>query len=588
VAGIAALLIAREGALQGWPEAIRAILMAGALDDPAPGSSELDGVGGARADVSDAIVTGGRFDTRIVTLADFGGDQELTLTTFSVGNSAQRIKAAIAWDSNPGEEHFYVADELNLSTDFDLYLVREFNGIEVVLGASASFDNSFEWIDVAASPLPTGFYSLRLRVDNVLLGFEYLGVAWTVVDPCAGQGGDSDGDGLCNAADNCAQIANPAQEDFDLDEVGNDCDNCPDDPNPDQSDLDNNGAGDACDPDIDGDGCLNDDDDDPFSQFQRVGTWTSATCPGGNGIQYGLAGMDSDTDGTLDCDEDEVDNDGDGTNDVSDPCPVTDGTNPGLCLRVRECGFTNWFDICLFGGCDEFFAVLADLIDPAPIQRFERLEILNQSLYLAPPTGFSIADAAALFTAGADEGARAPGDPLRLELWRRGAAGAPEQFVALIAQYLPSDVALGDLGPGAWLRLDPTNLLDPEGTGLALRSTWVPATEPGDELPDEDGDTWPNAFDNCRGHANDQRDANGDDFGDVCDPDYDDNGVVGIADFNAMRGAFGSRCLEAGYDGAIDHDGNCAIGISDFSVLRRFFGRPPGPSGIRCLPGGCR
>ncbi|MEM9920318.1 MAG: thrombospondin type 3 repeat-containing protein [Bacteroidota bacterium] len=66
-------------------------------------------------------------------------------------------------------------------------------------------------------------------------------------DPCAGQGGDSDGDGICDNQDNCPQKSNSDQADNDHDGVGNLCDNCPNEVNPGQQDSDGDGIGDACD-----------------------------------------------------------------------------------------------------------------------------------------------------------------------------------------------------------------------------------------------------------------------------------------------------------------------------------------------------
>jgi hypothetical protein len=94
-----------------------------------------------------------------------------------------------------------------------------------------------------------------------------------VDDPCLNEGGDADGDGVCQAYDNCSSAANPDQADVDGDRIGDACDpligpatcdgnggdsdkddvcqswdNCPDIANPDQKDSDGDGAGDLCDP----------------------------------------------------------------------------------------------------------------------------------------------------------------------------------------------------------------------------------------------------------------------------------------------------------------------------------------------------
>lgn len=92
-------------------------------------------------------------------------------------------------------------------------------------------------------------------------------------DPCAGKGGDTDGDGICDDDDNCPFDANQYQEDTDNDGIGNVCDdtpggdepctskggdsdedgicddddNCPNTPNPDQDNRDGDAWGDVCD-----------------------------------------------------------------------------------------------------------------------------------------------------------------------------------------------------------------------------------------------------------------------------------------------------------------------------------------------------
>ena len=59
---------------------------------------------------------------------------------------------------------------------------------------------------------------------------------------------DADGDGVCDARDDCPTASDPSQLDRDGDGRGDACDNCPADANADQSDVDGDGVGDVCDP----------------------------------------------------------------------------------------------------------------------------------------------------------------------------------------------------------------------------------------------------------------------------------------------------------------------------------------------------
>jgi M6 family metalloprotease-like protein len=83
---------------------------------------------------------------------------------------------------------------------------------------------------------PTG---ISVRVDSIVGDRLYA----TVDNPLLG---DSDGDGLADAVDNCPLVTNATQADWDADSVGDACDNCPTLPNPDQADADQDGQGDPC------------------------------------------------------------------------------------------------------------------------------------------------------------------------------------------------------------------------------------------------------------------------------------------------------------------------------------------------------
>jgi len=100
---------------------------------------------------------------------------------------------------------------------------------------------------------------------------------------------------------------------------------------------------------------------------------------------------------------------------------------------------------------------------------------------------------------------------------------------------------------------------------------------------DTDADGVADCIDNCAAVANsDQRDTNVDGFGNLCDPDYNNDLVVGIPDFNILRSQFGKRDTDVDFDPDVDANGDGAIGIPDFNVLRAYFGGPPGPSGLSC------
>ena len=93
---------------------------------------------------------------------------------------------------------------------------------------------------------------------------------------------------------------------------------------------------------------------------------------------------------------------------------------------------------------------------------------------------------------------------------------------------------------------------------------------------DTDGDLVDDAIDNCTLVANaDQRDTNGDGFGNICDADLTNDGpAVNLSDFSLFRSVFGTADPDA------DFNGDGFVNLSDFALFRGMFGSAPGPSGL--------
>ncbi|MEO1576412.1 MAG: thrombospondin type 3 repeat-containing protein, partial [Pseudomonadota bacterium] len=91
---------------------------------------------------------------------------------------------------------------------------------------------------------------------------------------------------------------------------------------------------------------------------------------------------------------------------------------------------------------------------------------------------------------------------------------------------------------------------------------------------DTDDDLVFDFLDNCTLVANaDQRDTDGDGYGNACDPDLNNDGIVNVIDLGQLRLAF----FSTGPDLDADFNGDGVVNVVDLGILRSLFFRPPGP-----------
>ncbi len=96
---------------------------------------------------------------------------------------------------------------------------------------------------------------------------------------------------------------------------------------------------------------------------------------------------------------------------------------------------------------------------------------------------------------------------------------------------------------------------------------------PQDPEPDSDTDGILDSLDNCIEQSNaNQRDTNGDGFGNACDADVNNNGLVDPADFSLVKSLVGQTSADE------DLNGNGLVDPADFSFTKANVGQPPGPS----------
>ena len=92
---------------------------------------------------------------------------------------------------------------------------------------------------------------------------------------------------------------------------------------------------------------------------------------------------------------------------------------------------------------------------------------------------------------------------------------------------------------------------------------------------DTDTDTIVDACDNCTLVANpDQRDTNGDGYGNMCDGDLNNDGNTNATDLTLFKQVY------RGSDPDADFNGDGLINATDLTIFKGLYRKPPGPSGL--------
>lgn len=328
---------------------------------------------------------------------------------------------------------------------------------------------------------------------------------------------DDDNDALCATADNCPAIFNPDQENFDADALG-----------------------DVCDPDANGDDVL---DATAVETINNGGSPPTAAnvIDAGDGIRFSHV---------------EVRNVGCGPG--SCPMPWGAQTQATLAaggkivgdLRARESSIVRMSGGSVGGSLVADDASRIELTGGAVA-----LDLLSLGFGSIEMRGGSV---------GRDLIATA-GSNIKIVGTGFAVDGVPVGPGPIAAQ---TGVLTGELAFGETIN----NRFCHNGCTLfPFAATGVITLE--EPLVDADGDGIADGTDNCTQKANPaQVDADDDGFGNDCDADFNNDGIVNFIDLAAMKAAFFTN------DPVVDLNADGFVNFLDLSIMKQSFFQPPGPS----------
>ena len=290
--------------------------------------------------------------------------------------------------------------------------------------------------------------------EGVFFDDNYAKLAQQIHD-CAARANENP---MPNAPD--CRIVEYTRADGDKDGIPDEMDNCPAIANTDQHNIDGDALGDACDPDDDNDGCSDGEDQHPQDASVKIGTRTPG--PGCksklHSPVFGNEGVDSDKDGLPNCKD--RDDDNDNVLDDDDLCPTRPGTHALSCMYLDDCPVQTPWEVCVGGGCVQFLLRVLWAVDPqsntppVDLVTFENFWIEDGAIFIAPPVerqATGVKDIIAQLSAAPRQAGK-----IRLEIWSRGKSGAPLERRALVAEYDPAEVTLGQKLALASVRIVPS------------------------------------------------------------------------------------------------------------------------------------